>query len=250
MTPIAEPSPADRTVGQLVAETIRLYGQHFWHSLALGVGPAVLTTIAGRLAYHDWLVMMMTVGILVLSASYVGAVAVAAEARLDRRALLAFAAGTIAFLPVPILIFGAVLPAVAWFALVGLVVPVVMLEQRGFRESFRRAVRLGSVDYVHALGSLATLMIVVVVSIGVLAFLLLGAGQQTARVAFFLANLVLSPLLFLGAALLYFDQKARLESGSPRQRRRDARLHHALDSDRAGRPDAEVEPGPAARGES
>src|SRR5215203_4499897 len=44
-------------------------------------------------------------------------------------------------------------------------------------------------------------------------------------------------------------RKARLESGSPRRRRRDARLHHAVEPDRAGRPDAEVEPGPAARGE-
>jgi hypothetical protein len=209
-----------------------------------------LTTIAGGLAYNDWLLLMTTAGSIVLSASYVGAVAVVADARLDRRALLALAAGTIAFLPAPILLFGAILPAVAWVALVGLVVPVVMLEQRGLRESFLRAVRLASADYVHALGSLATLVIVVAVSIGVLAFLLLGAGQQTARVAFFLANLVLSPLLFLGSALLYFDQKARLESGSPRPRRRDARLHHALDSDRSGRPDPEVEPGPAARGES
>jgi hypothetical protein len=239
-----------RTVGQLVAESIRLYGRRFWRSLALGVGPAVLTTIAGGLVYSDWLLVMTTAGSIVLAASYVGAVAVAADARLDRRALLGLAAGAVVFLPVPILLFGAILPAVAWFALVGLVVPIVMLEQGGFRESFRRAVRLGSVDYVHALGSLATLVIVVAVSIGVLAFLLLGAGQQTARVAFFLANLVLSPLLFLGSALLYFDQKARLESGSPRRRRRDARLHHALDSHGAGRPDAAVEPGTAARGES
>ena len=167
MTSIAEPSPADRTVGQLVAATIHLYGRHFWRSLALGIGPAVLTTIAGRLAYNDWLVMMMTAGVVVLSASYVGAVALAAESRLDRRALLALAAGSLAFLPVPILLFGAVLPAVAWFGLVGLVVPVVMLEQRGFRGSFLRAVRLAAADYVHAVGSLATLVIVVAVSIGV-----------------------------------------------------------------------------------
>ena len=30
--------PADRTVGQLVAETIRLFGGRFWRSLALGLG--------------------------------------------------------------------------------------------------------------------------------------------------------------------------------------------------------------------
>src|SRR2546429_9309683 len=32
--------PATRTVGQLVAETIRLYGSRFWRSLALGIAPA------------------------------------------------------------------------------------------------------------------------------------------------------------------------------------------------------------------
>jgi hypothetical protein len=36
-------------------------------------------------------------------------------------------------------------------------------------------------------------------------------GEQTARVAAFLAGAVVSPLLFLGAALLYYDQAARLE---------------------------------------
>src|SRR5204863_2064856 len=126
----------------LVAEAIHLYGRRFWRSLALGVGPAVLTTIAGGLAYHDWLLLMTTAGTVVLGGSYVGAVALVAGARLDRRALLGLAAGVLAFLPMPLLIFGFVLPAVAWFALVGLVVPVVMLEQRGFRARFRPAVRL------------------------------------------------------------------------------------------------------------
>src|SRR3954447_10591996 len=32
--------PATRTVGQLVAETIRLYGSRFWPALALGIAPA------------------------------------------------------------------------------------------------------------------------------------------------------------------------------------------------------------------
>ena len=45
-----------------------------------------------------------------------------------------------------------------------------------------------------------------------MALLLRDTGEQTERIAVFLADLVLSPILFLGAALLYFDQKARLES--------------------------------------
>ena len=34
--------PENRTVGQLVAETLKLYGNHFWVALALGAGPAVV----------------------------------------------------------------------------------------------------------------------------------------------------------------------------------------------------------------
>jgi hypothetical protein len=245
----AEVSPGDRTVGQLVADSIRLYGRRFWRSLALGIGPAILTTVAGGLAYSRWVVLMTTLGSVLLSASYVGAVAVAYEVKLDRRVLRALGVGIVAFLPVPVLIFGAILPALVWLSFVGLVVPVAMLEGPGIVVGFRRAFRLALADYVHALGTLCALAIVVVASIGVLVFLLLGAGRQTAAVAFFLANLILSPLLFLGSALLYRDQAARLESGSPRKRRRDARLHHAVDADRPGCSDAEVEPGQAARGE-
>src|SRR4029077_909246 len=34
--------PAERTVGQLIAETIRLYGDNFWRALPLGVPIAAL----------------------------------------------------------------------------------------------------------------------------------------------------------------------------------------------------------------
>ena len=37
--------PETRTVGQVVAETIRLYGNRFWPSLALGISPAVLFAV-------------------------------------------------------------------------------------------------------------------------------------------------------------------------------------------------------------
>jgi len=38
--------PADRTVGQLVAETIRLFGGRFWPSLALGLVVATFDQLA------------------------------------------------------------------------------------------------------------------------------------------------------------------------------------------------------------
>jgi hypothetical protein len=43
----------------------------------------------------------------------------------------------------------------------------------------------------------------------VLFFLLRGVGETEALVASVLADVVISPLLFLGAAMLYTDQSAR-----------------------------------------
>ena len=102
-------------------------------------------------------------------------------------------------------------------ALVGLVVPVAVIERLPLRAAFRRAIELARADYVHALGSLATLAIVFFLTRFVLFFLLRGAGDAADRVAIFLADLVVSPVVFLGAALLYYDQAAR--AALPRSRR-------------------------------
>jgi hypothetical protein len=46
----------------------------------------------------------------------------------------------------------------------------------------------------------------------VLVFVLRGFGDAAGSVALFLSSVVLSPLLFIGTALLYLDQAARVES--------------------------------------
>ena len=242
--------PADRTVGQLVAETIRLFGGRFWPSLALGLVVATFDQLAlGQSGTVQATLLVLASPFFTLA--YIGACAIASGERHPRRAFLtAFAIGVVVFLPVAALVRLYVLPAIAWLALAGLAVPAALLERGSFREALRRGRQLAAADYVHALGSLATLVILYFISRSALLLLLHGQADATLRTAAFLADLVLSPMLFLGSAVLYFDQKARLESGSPRQRRRDARLHHADESDRAGRPDAEVESGTAARGES
>jgi hypothetical protein len=164
-------------------------------------------------------VLLATVGGVLLSASYAAASALAANARLTRiSALVAIAAGAVAFVPFPFLVLGFILPGIAWLAFVGLVVPVAVIERARFRAAFSRAVELARADYVHALGSLSTLVILYVLTRLVLVILLRGTGDQTERVAIFLADLVISPLLFLGAALLYFDQAARVGSAKPRRR--------------------------------
>jgi hypothetical protein len=211
--------PAERTVGQLVAESLRLYGRNFWAVLPVGLAPALIDQLLTGQPRIEWLLAMLTFGAALMTAAYVRAATIVLDVKPDRRRLLlAFAVGMVAFLPFPPLLLGFVLPGLAWLALVGLAVPVALAERTGFTASFRRAVRLAHAGFAHTLGSLATLVLVYFLSRTVLVILLRGQGDQTERVALFLGDLALSPLLFVGAALLYVDQAARLES---RGRRRE-----------------------------
>lgn len=196
-----------------MAETLRFYGSHFWPSILLGLAPAAITVAAAELSRNGRFLFVLTAGAAILTASYVGAAVLVSERPLERRAVLAaFGAGLVAYLPAPFLAIGFILPALAWLALVGLSVPAAVLERLSFRRALTRGVALARADYVHALGSLAALAIVAFLSQWVLFFLLRGAGESTVRIAAFLASLAISPILFLGAALLYFDQAARVSA--------------------------------------
>lgn len=205
--------PQERTVGQLVAEAIRVYGEQPLAALALGVGPAVAGVGAAAIPDGARLVWALSVGALLVSASFAAASALVARARPDpATAATAVAAGVLVLLPAPFLATLFVLPAVAYLAVVGLVVPVAVVERAGFGEAFRRAVSLFFADPIHAIGSLATLVIIGLLTSFVLFFLLRDQGEATLQVAGFLSVLVISPLLFLGSAVLYFDQAARVGS--------------------------------------
>jgi hypothetical protein len=208
--PLPPPLPPEtRTVGQLVAETIRLYGDRFQVAIPLGLSIAVLDQISLGHAYRTQVAILWICSPL-LTASYVGACAVVAGRGPERRAAVrAFAVGLLVFAPVPLLAGLFILPALAWLALFGLAVPAAAIERRGFRASLLRGRELGQADYAHALGSLATLVIVYGLTRFMLFLLLQTQGDAAVRAAVFLADTVLSPLLFLGAALLYVDQEAR-----------------------------------------
>src|SRR6266498_2959206 len=160
--------PETRTVGQLVAESVRLYGRRFWPSLALGIGPAVIGTASTYLPRTSAIVLLSAAGALVMGASSAGASAIVSGRRPTGRTM--------------------------------------------------------------------------VVATGV-GFLVYGGSGQAVRIAAFLASLVVSPILFLGAALLYYDQEARLRlrsRGTPTKRRRDAHIPDAVDADRPGPADASI----------
>ena len=89
--------------------------------------------------------------------------------------------------------------------------PVALIERGGFRQSIRRSIALARADFVHVLGSLAALVIVGFISAVGLAFLLGQFGEQSRVIAALIPLVLVTPLIFLGAALLYFDQSARLQ---------------------------------------
>lgn len=223
--------PERRTVGQLVAESIRAYGQSFWRCLPLGLPLAIADQLS---AHHTGVAQAFVYWALapLFVAAYLWGCSVVLGARPTGTAV---AAAILIWLPFPALRAVYILPGLAWFALIGLAVPVAMVERASFRESLVRGRRLGLVDYAHALGSLCTLVVVVGITANVLGALLHSQSDTGLRVGVFLSEVVLSPLLYLGAAMLYVDQAARLRSRS------NAGLHPPLDPEPAGRPDPQVE---------
>jgi hypothetical protein len=210
--------PENRTVGQLVAETLKLYGNHLWTSLSLGLSVTLINQVS---AGHEtgFQVLVLTAGAPLMAASFVGASAIVGGVRPSAADWVrAIVVGAIVFVPAAFLTLLYVLPAVAWLALVGLVVPVLVIERPGIAAAFRRAIELARVDYVHAVASLATLVVLFGLVKLTLTLLLRDLGDAGERAALGLGDLVVSPLLFLGSALLYVDQAARVSSKSSSKR--------------------------------
>ena len=236
--------PESRTVGQLVAESLRLYGARFWPSVALGIGPALTGIAVIALPRSYILALLPTIGTLVWAAAFVAACRLALSST-PGSAAVAFAVAVVAFLPLGITRVvgfpGSDLVGIAAFAFLALGVPAALVERRRLPDALQRGVELARADYVHALGSIATLVITVFLSGLVLILLLHGAGDQAVRVAAVIALLILAPVFLLGSALLYVDQEARVVDSGTRPRRSDAHVHPAVEPNGAGRSDVEVE---------
>ena len=226
--------PETRTVGQVVGESVKFYRDNFIPSLSLGLGPAL--TGIGVAALHGaaQFAYLIVVGGLLMTAAFIGATVLVRDADVDRRGVAcALVAGFVIFIPAPYLIQIWVLPGVAWLALVGLAVPAILVERLGLGAGIRRALRLARADFVHVLGSLATLVILSFLCSWVLYFLLRSQGEAVRNVAAFFSLLVISPMLFIGSAIVYDDQCARIAAGFNRAQRIRARREHVRTAPRA-----------------
>lgn len=199
--------PAERTVGQVVAEAIRAYGDHFWQVIPLGfvVVGVDLASLHRSLGVQTLILWAFAP---LFAAAYVRAATVVRE---QPWTWPAFWTALVVFLPFPVLLRLYVLPGVVWFGLLGLAVPAAVAERLGMRDALRRGWQLARADLVHAVAGLVTLGLVYFVSRYALLVLIHGFGGQGQTAAAVIADLVLAPLVFVGAVLLYEDQAARVE---------------------------------------
>jgi hypothetical protein len=212
--------PAQRTVGQLVGESIRAYGARFWQGLVLGIPVVLANALVWRRSADDLGLVLLLPTALLISFSYLLAIGrVNGVPVRSRRGALAYVLAVLVFLPVPLFVAVFILPALIWLSLFGLAVPAVLVEGLGVRAAFARGLALARADFIHVLGGLATLALVVVISQFSLYFVLREYADNTRMIAAALAALVVSPVVFLGSALLYVDQVARL--GSREERREE-----------------------------
>jgi len=215
-------SPSTRTVGQLVAETLKLYGDRFYLALPLGLVIALADQASFGLDMAGRIVVLV-VAAPFLSAAYAAASALVAKRRPARSTwALAVGVGTAVFVPAAFLFPWFALAAIVVLALFGNAVPATVIETLKPIGAVRRSIEVARADLVHAFGGLATLVLMFGLGRLAMGFLLRQQADNTLRVAIFVADTVLGPILFLGGALLYVDLAARV--GTTRAGRLAARV--------------------------
>lgn len=221
--PLPPPLPPEsRTVGQVVAQGIELYQRNFLRALALGIPVAVTDQLIANLSYVERSAALVAASP-AFSLAYAGACALREGTRPPLRVWgTAVLVGIVTFLPAAAFFSWFAILAILWLGLAGHAVPAAMAERIGPVAALRRTIVLGRADFVHAAGSFATLALLFALTRLTLGLLLSSQADATVRVAIFLADLVLSPLLFLGAAIVYVDLVARV--GLSREQRRKLRL--------------------------
>jgi hypothetical protein len=216
-TPLPPPLPPERrTVGQLIAEAIRLYYARFWQAAPLGLAAVPLL-----LAEHFFgggktgvpsaahLGLVLAIEAPTVAAAYVGALLVALGRAPLPRILRAYALAVAVFACFRLFALLLLVPGVVWLGLAGLAVPAVLVEDAPLRRALHRGFALARADLVHALGGLCALALVTFLGAATLAILLHTQAANSSLVAIGLGQAVLLPILLLGSALLYVDQEAR-----------------------------------------
>ncbi len=223
-------SPPDRPLrlGELLSETVHLYGQRPWAAIGLGAvegGAFLLARAAPGL-----------LEVLILAFAFTATYAAATRLVSGDSFAEAWAQVGLRAPALVVLTFVVAVPAVIalqylflfvigglWIALMGFSIPAAMLERdpnvkNAFDRiaySLLRSIQLARAEYLHALGVIAALIMINVVLGFALGVALVGFADNGAIVAAVLVRVVLAPFLFFGLAVLYFEQRARAAVSSP-----------------------------------
>ena len=215
-------------LGEIIAETVRIYGERIWAAFGIGAVLAAAFVLAS--------VVHVAVGVAVVSAAFTGCYAAAARivsgdtfaeawAQVGLRVPILLVLAFVVALPFAVAVgyFILIILAVAWLALTGFAIPVAMLERDpkvdgwfarlGF--ALQRSVVLARTEYLHAAGVAATLVMTYLLVGILLRAVLEGFADNGGFAAAAVVQLVLAPFFFIGLSVLYFEQCARALS-SPR----------------------------------
>jgi len=235
-SPRSKPIEKPLRLGEVLAETVRVYGERRW--AALGVGAIASAGFALALGVPE--VLAIVVIALAFTACYAAATRVlAGDTFTESMAQVALRSPVLAVLaavvsvPFALAIFtrpadplaGLILLffAIAWLVFVGLSIPVAVAEPvespswfARLGRSLHRSVELARAEFFHAVGITAAFVLVYGLLGPLLAALLVGFAENGRTVAFLLSQVVLAPFFFLGLAVLYFEQSARALSSPGR----------------------------------
>ena len=218
-------------LGEILAETVRLYGERFAAALGLGLpiaGVFLVTLVTPALLNIALLALAFT-------ATYAAAARVAAgDGLFEAWAQAGLRLPTLLVLSIVVAVPFALgvsqlyllIPSVAWLAFTGFSIPVAVLETDPSAKSWfdrlsftlYRSTSLVRVESLHVVGVIAAFVIVEIVLGIPLAAGLAGFGDNGREIAIALTQAILAPLFFLGLSVLYFEQNARALS-SPREQR-------------------------------
>jgi len=213
-------------LGEVFAETIRVFGERIWFAFGLGLAVAAAIGLAAAIRNDLVTVAIFTWGfaaLYALAVRYVEGDSVGAALRLvGARAPVLFVLGLVVTLPLSLGIIDPLVGLVAafWLGIMGFAIPVAVTEEAtgGFAQriagALRRSVAIGRAAYLHAVGVVAAFVIVY----GILGRLLISALGGFADNGLVAAVLItegfLLPFLFLGLAVLFFEQRSRAISSS------------------------------------
>jgi hypothetical protein len=224
---VSPPVQRPLTLGELFAETVRLYGERPPATLAVGALLAGGILVARSLPLGADLAILS----LALTACYAASSRlVSGDGFMEACAQVLVRSPALLFLTVVVsvplalaltdLLF--LFLVVAWIALTGFSIPVAMIEggcgwMSRLGHSLYRSLTLARVEYLHALGIVAALALVWLLLGRLLAQALVGFAESGGFVAFLLVQLVVAPFFFLGLSVLYYEQRARAAVSSRRE---------------------------------